>query len=164
MQFTEIDLRLDVNHLAFEMFHFRLYAERYPKYQTKAEHKVCFQAVIYSLLLHFRVLLHFFYGTPSKDDCCAEHFRVLPGFELAFPASIHARPLWEEEVRIHLNKRLAHLTATRWTENPPPMDYFAARFDEVLYLIQRFETALPGEVGQQFAARMNSWDGQYHYP
>src|SRR2546422_1698283 len=164
MQFTETDLRLAVYHLAFDMFHFRLYAESYPKYQWKTEHKVCFQAMIYSLLLHFRVLLHFFYGTPWNDDCCAEHFRVLPGFEVAFPPSMHARPLWEEEVRIHLSKRLAHFTATRWTENQPSMNYFAARFDEVLHLIQRFETALPGDVGQYFAARMNFWDGQYNHP
>jgi hypothetical protein len=164
MQFKETDLRLAVKHLAFDMFHFRLYAEGYPKYQGKTEHNVCFQAMIYSLLLHFRVLLHFFYGTPGNDDCCVEHFRVLRGFEVAFPPSIHARPLWEEEVRIHLNKRLAHFTATRWTENAPPMNCYAARFDEVLHLIQRFETALPGEVGRHFAAEMNFWDGQYSHP
>jgi len=161
MKFTETDLRLAVNHLAFDMFHFRLYAERYSKYESNTEHRACYQAMIYSLLLHFRVLLHFFYGTPRNDDCCAEHFRILSGFELAFPPSIHARPLWEEEVRVHLNKRLAHFTATRWTENQPPMNYYVARFKEVLHLIPRFEAALPGEVGQYFTAQMNFWDGQY---
>jgi hypothetical protein len=161
MTFTETDLRLAVNHLAFDMFHFRLYADRYLKYERNAEHRSCYQAMIYSLLLHFRVLLHFFYGNPRKDDCCAEHFRMLPGFEAAFPPSIHARPSWEEEVRIHLNKRLAHFSATRWSENPPPMNYYAARFREALDLIQRFEAALPGEVGRHFTAKMNFWARQY---
>ena len=161
MKFTQTDLRLAVNHLAFDMFYFRLYAERYPQYQSNGEDRACYQTMIYALLLHFRVLLHFFYGTPKNDDCCAEHFRILPGFEAAFPRSIHAKPLWEEELRIHLNKRLAHFTATRWTENAPSMNYYAARFNDVLVLIQRFAAALPGEVGQYFAARMNFWDEQY---
>jgi hypothetical protein len=163
MKFTETDLRLAVNHLAFDMFHFRLYAARYPKYQGNAEHHACYQAIVYSLLLHFRVLLHFFYGTPKNDDCCAEHFRILPSFEAAFPPSIHARPPWEEELRIHLNKRLAHFTATRWTENPPTLNDYAARFKEIVDLIQRFEAALPGEVGLYFAAKMKFWDQQYRH-
>ena len=158
MKFTETDLRLAVNHLAFDMFHFRFYSERY---QKEAMHNACFQAMIYSLILHFRVLLHFFYGTPQNDDCCAEHFRILPGFEEAFPPSIHTRPLWEKEVRTHLNKRLAHFTATRWTVNPPAMDYYASRFAGMLDLIQRFEAALPGEVGRCFTARMGFWASQY---
>src|SRR5260370_25832012 len=114
------------------MLHFRIYVHRYGQYMHSKEHRACYQAMIYSLLLHFRLLLHFFYGSPRGDDCCAKHFRILPGFEVAFPPSIHERPIWEEDLRKHLNKRLAHFTATRWTENQPPMNYYAARFTEVL--------------------------------
>ncbi len=150
-----------MNHLAFDMFHFRLYAKRYPRYQSNAEHRACYQAMIYSLLLHFRILLHFFYGTPKNDDCCAEHFRMLPGFEAAFPTSIHSRPPWEKRMVFQLNKRLAHFTATRWRENQPSLNEFAARFGEVLELTQRFQAALPGEIGHHFAAKMDFWDHHY---
>jgi len=103
MKYTQTDLTLAVNHLAFDMFYFRLYAERYPQYQSNGEHRACDQAMIYALLLH------------------------------------------------------------RWTENAPSMNYYAARFNDVLVLIQRFAAALPGEVGQYFAARMNFWDEQYDH-
>jgi hypothetical protein len=161
MVFDERDLRLAVNHLAFDMFHFRLYVQMYEDRTHIYSHRVHYQAVIYSLLLHFRVLLHFFYGTPRQDDCCAEHFRKLPGFEAAFPPSIHARPIWEQELAKHLHKRLAHFTATRWDKNQPPMNYYAAHFKEVLELVGAFEAALPGEIGHHFSAKMDFWKQQY---
>jgi hypothetical protein len=60
VKFTENDLRLAVNHLAFDMFHFRMYAQQY---MLSKEHRACYQAMVYSLLLHF------FYGSPRADDC-----------------------------------------------------------------------------------------------
>jgi hypothetical protein len=153
MTFTEVDLRSAVNHLAFDMFHFKHYAATHQTLLHDANHRVCYQATIYSMLLHFRVFLHFFYGQPKRDDCCAEHFRILPGFEQKFPASLHAVPIWEEELRIHLNKRLAHFTATRWKQNQPPLAYYTARFPEILDLVNRFEAALPGEFGHHLLSR-----------
>jgi hypothetical protein len=41
-------------------------------------------------------------------------------------------------MRDNLNKRLAHFTSIRWRENPPSMDYYAARFSEVSELIDKF--------------------------
>jgi hypothetical protein len=111
----EIELRMAVNHLAFDMFHFRLYTEMYPRLYRHPQHRACYQAMVYSLLLRFRLLLHFFYGKPNRDDdCCVEHFRMLPGFDAAFPVELQTRPLWEPEMREHLNKRLAHFTSIRW--------------------------------------------------
>ncbi len=157
MVFKEPDLRIAAVHLAFDMFHFRQYAATHEQLQNDPNHRACYQAMIYSMLLHFRVLMHFFYVKPDRDDCCAEHFRVLPGFEAAFPPSIHVPPIWEEEVRTHLNKRLAHFTATRWKENQPPLNYYTARFPEVLELTRRFQASLPDEIRHHFSERMNFW-------
>jgi hypothetical protein len=161
MSFTELDLRTAARHLAFDMFHFRLYAKMYEDRSQTYTHQAYFQAVIYALLLHFRLLLHFFYGEPKHNDCCAEHFRVLPGFETAFPPSIHVRPKWEEEVRMHLNKRLAHFTDTRWNGMQPSMDYYAAHFGEITKLLDAFEMALPGDVKRDFEEKIQSWNKQY---
>ncbi len=162
---NEIELRMAVNHLAFDMFHFRLYAEMYPRLYGHAQHRACYQAMVYSLLLHFRLLLHFFYGKPNRDDdCCVEHFRMLPGFNAAFPVELQTRPLWEPEMREHLNKRLAHFTSIRWRENAPSLNYYAARFREVLVLIEKFQAALSGEVGMFFTNKMSFWEAQYRNP
>src|ERR1700685_3733691 len=123
--FPESDLLHAGEHLAFDVFYFRLYADRYRTYRSDMQYKESHQAVLYALLLHFRLLLHFFYGKPQHDDCCAEHFRSLPGFEAGFPPEIHTVPPWEGEVRRHLNKRLAHFAATRWKTPRPDMDYYA---------------------------------------
>jgi len=157
MVFTDVELRNAVRHLAFDMSHFRLYAGVHEgrTHQTG----LCSQAITYSLLLHFRLLLHFFYGKPKGDDCCVDHFRVLPGFDVAFPSS--NPPVWEKELRQHLNKRLAHFTATRWNENAPSMNYYASHFTHVLAQISAFERAVPGEVGNHFRTHMRDWENRY---
>ena len=86
---------------------------------------------------------------------------MLSGFATIFPPTVHAPPIWEREVHMQLHKRLAHFTATRWTENQPPLVYYTARFPEVVELIRLFETALPGEIGQHFSAKMKFWEMQY---
>jgi hypothetical protein len=158
--FQESDLRMAVRDLAFDMAHFEHYAKTYTSLYSPL-HRACYQATIYSLLLHFRILLCFFFSAPQGDDCCVEHFRILPGFDAAFPGSLQTPPLWLPEMRTNLNKRLAHFTATRWKENPKPLDYYAARFGEVLTLIQAFQRALPGEIGMHFSDRLNMWKSQY---
>jgi hypothetical protein len=64
-------------------------------------------------------------------------------------------------MRDHLNKRLAHFTSIRWRENPPSMNYYAARFSEVSELIDKFQAALSGEVGMFFTKKMNFWQDNY---
>jgi hypothetical protein len=157
MVFQEPDLKLAVTDLAFDVFHFQLYVEMHRRLGEGA----CRQAVFYSLLLHFRLLLHFFYGIPKQDDCCVEHFRIFPGFEAKFPPELLAKPPWARDVLNQLHKRLAHFTATRWTEKAPAMNYYAPYFNEVMTLIRAFEEALPGEVGEQFSAKLNSWKANY---
>jgi hypothetical protein len=155
--YNQADLEKAAEQIAFDMFHFRLYASEYKRMGDA----MCFQAILYALLLHFRLLVDFFYATPVKDDCCAEHFRVLPGFETAFPPSIHVAPSWKDEVRLNLHKRLAHFTATRWKERRPNMDYYAKHFDEITRLIEAFAKALPGNVGVIFAQKFNQFKNQY---
>lgn len=140
------------------MVHFRLYAATYRLLKG-----ACYQATIYSMLLHFRILIHFFYG-PGKyeDDCWVGDFRALPGFDAAFPS--YVTPTWERDVRVNLNKRLAHFTIVRWRDNQPTLNYYTVHFAEVLELIQRFEAALPGEIGQHFSKSVAFWKSQYQEP
>jgi hypothetical protein len=128
-----------LTHLAFDIFYFRLYVKKL-KVGGAQEN---FQAMIYSLLLHFRLLIDFFYGEPKQDDCCVCHFDLLDGFEQAFPLDLRAEPKWKREVSGHLNKRLAHFTASRWRDPRPVMDYYSKHFGTILDLLDRFEKALP---------------------
>jgi hypothetical protein len=115
--------------------------------------------VIYSLLLHLRVLVDFFFVAPKSDDCRVGHFRSLPAFEAAFPGKITVPSQEEiEELRLNLNKRLAHLTATRWREARPPRDYYARYFDDIDALLALFEKALPDDVGLEFTCAMRMWE------
>jgi hypothetical protein len=41
------------------------------------------------------------------------------------------------------------------------MNYYAARFNEILELIREFEAALPREIGHHFTGKMNHWKTQY---
>jgi len=145
-----------LEHLAFDICHFRIYAERL-KSRPKQRDQADFQAMIYSLLLHFRLLIDFFYGKPLHDDCCVCHFNLLDGFENGFPASHRQEPKWKAEVSGHLNKRLAHFTASRWREARPPMDYYAKHFGTILDLISRFEQALPADSRQALENAKRMW-------
>jgi hypothetical protein len=120
MEFTEADLKRAVPHLAFDMQHFRCYLKLHRNTKLQRACPAASQAVVYSLLLHLRLLLDFFYGPPKKDDCWAGHFGVLPGFSAAF-SSRAASPTRDQarEVSTNLHKRLAHLTATRWEKRAP---------------------------------------------
>lgn len=93
--------------IAFESYHFRYFASLVRENRSTQHGGAFNQAVLYALLIHFRILLQFFYGVAlQKDDCWVGHFRMLPEFDTAFPKVIHATPPWEREVRINLNKLL----------------------------------------------------------
>ncbi len=158
MEFTEADLKKAVTHLAFDVQHFRCYLDLHRNTKLQRTSPAACQAVRYSLLLHLRLLLNFFYGRPREDDCCIRHFKMLPGFSAAFPSnSLFPTPDEARQVSINLNKRLAHLTATRWEVPAPSMAYYQKYFDGVDRLIDAFEDALPDDVRTLFVKRLQVW-------
>jgi hypothetical protein len=58
---------------------------------------------------------------------------------------------------VNLHKRLAHLTATRWEQRAPSMDYYEEYFDGVNKLIDTFEAALPDDTRRLFVEAMDHW-------
>jgi hypothetical protein len=159
MLFTEAELKKAVVHLAFDVHHFRCYVELHETTNIRQICPAASQAVVYSLLLHLRLLLDFFYGPAKKDDCCVEHFRVLTGFSAAFPPNIVSpTPSEARQVSMNLHKRLAHLTATRWKERAPSMDFYQKYFDTVDKLIGKFEAALPDDVRAIFLSELHRWE------
>ncbi len=72
--------------LAFEFYRFRA-NRRLLSSACNHQRRLCpvsRQAVVYPLLLHFRLLTDFFYGKPMQDDLAASHFQVVPGFDAGF--------------------------------------------------------------------------------
>jgi len=155
MPIRKDELHKALEHLAFDICHFRLYVERL-KSGSKQD-RADSQAMLYALLLHVRLLIDFFYGKPTHDDCCVCHFDLLDGFEQAFPASLRKEPKWKADISGHLNKRLAHLTASRWRETRPAMDHYARHFGTILDLISRFEQALPPGSRQVWDRGKRMW-------
>ncbi len=163
MAFTEADLREAVTHLAFDVQHYRCYLELDGNARLRQVCPAAGQAVHYCLLLHLRLLLNFFYGTPRQDDCCARHFEVLPGFSEKFQSKKQSPTKAEvEKVITNLNKRLAHLTANRWREPAPTTAFYQKYFGAVNELIDTFEAALPGSVRALFVEKMRAW--QQNHP
>lgn len=117
------ELSLAAEHLAFDFFYFRLYKRLNKDIRLAFSLHGAHQAITYALLLHFRVLLDFFHMKPVKDDCCVIHFiDFIPEFKTSFGEV--EEPLTLKIVRDNLHKRLAHMTATRWREVRPEMDYY----------------------------------------
>jgi hypothetical protein len=147
------ELKPAAKHIAFDMYHFRYYAGLYHRPSVHPFR----QAVIYSLLLHFRVLLGFFYRSPTQDDdVWIGDFQALPEFAATFP-EIVVRPE-TRELSKNLNKRLAHFTATRWRERQPDMGYYAGYFPGIEGMIASFTAALPSELRQVFLERTREFE------
>jgi len=161
MVFDVPELKKAVQELAFDVQHFRCYVQLYKKPKLRQVCPAAYQAVIYSLLLHLRVLLDFFYGPPKKDDCWVRHFSVLPEFSAAFPSKILSpAPHEARELSLTLHKRLAHLTATRWEKPPRSMDYYEQYFDGINTLIDQFTAALPTDNQNDFPGRSSKMGGE----
>jgi hypothetical protein len=162
MTFDEGQLAKAVNHLAFDVYHFRCYTRLYREGRLTTCAPTAAQAVIYSLLLHLRLLLDFFYGPPKLDDCWVGHFSVLPGFTASFGAPSGA-PTRDDARTLsgNLHKRLAHLTATRWEKEAPPMNYYNTYLDGIDHLLTTFEAALPKNVRQVFANGLRDWERKH---
>jgi hypothetical protein len=161
MSFDRAELTKAAYHLAFDIHHFRFYARLHNEGGLTAFGPAVHQAFLYSLLLHFRVLLDFFYKEPVQDDCWVGHFRVLPDFEAAFPPAIHTPPVGAREVSVNLNKRLAHMTATRWRDKQPHMSYYTNYFEGIEQLIVAFRAALPDDVRQSLDGRLYEFEARY---
>lgn len=161
MSFDRTELVKAAYHLAFDIHHFRFYARLLKEGRITAFGPAVHQAFLYSLLLHFRVLLDFFYREPVHDDCWVGHFKALPEFAAAFPSAIHAPPVGAREVSVNLNKRLAHMTATRWRERPPDMSYYTNYFEGIEKLIVAFQAALPNDVRQSLDNRLHEFETRY---
>src|ERR1700682_5934308 len=94
-------------HAAFDIHHFRFQARLLKEGRLTTFHPATSQSFLYSLLLHFRLLLDFFYRDPRGTIVGVCHFRMLPEFSAAFPPAIHVPPIWLDQARPNLNKRLA---------------------------------------------------------
>src|ERR1017187_2320395 len=112
--FSVDELKKAVEHLSFEMQHFRCYNKLYTNGDLSRFSGAARLAVRYALLLHLRLLVDFFYMGAEQDDCHVDHFNVLDGFEADFPASIHLHSARSKKLSVDLNKLLAHFTTTRW--------------------------------------------------
>ena len=145
------DQKKAVSDLAFEVYHFRCYSRLYRDGRLAS---VVRQAVIYSLLLHVRILLGFFSGPPVQDDCWMGDFVTDTDARKKLTPSSGAKALVPE-----LHKRLAHFTRTRWEKAPPAMDFYAAYFDEIEALITELQSALPPDVREAFTNRLD-WFGK----
>jgi hypothetical protein len=156
--FDREEFKQAVYHLAFDVHHFRLYFRLLEERRPTPGGHACYQAMLYSVLLHFRVLIDFFYRTPKHDDCCAVSFGVLPDFAAAFPKPEMSKEL--RQVCQDLNKRLVHFTATRWRVRQPSMDYYETHFDGISQLIDTFRSALPADIKQTLDVRLRQWEHQ----
>jgi hypothetical protein len=143
-RFDKQELTHALEHLAFEIRWFRIFEQRAKDGSLHLRDSSCGQAVGYCVLIHFQILLAFFYDTqPRKDDVVVTDFRAMRGFSKAFPT---VRDLSQEErngVLEELNKRLAHQTARRWREKAPNMDFYRQYFVHLNHLIDDFVRALP---------------------
>jgi hypothetical protein len=158
MVFEKDELEKAARDIAFDMYHFRLYVRLQRSGNLWACNQTVNQAIIYSLLLHFRILLDFFYREATQDDCCVGHFRGFKEFAVAFPPDIHVAPDGAWEVSFNLNKRLAHFTATRWREEQPEMAYYERYFDGIETLIAAFQRALPSDIRETFTEALGRWE------
>jgi len=157
MVLDKVELRKSLDHLAFDVQHFRCYIDLRNNSRLGQLCPAARQAVVYSLLLHLRLLLDFFYGPPRLDDCWVGHFRVLPGFSRVFPSKLSKGDA-ARELSIHLHKRLAHLTATRWRKRAPSMTYYEKYFQQIDELIDIFGKALPDDLRASFEVELKRWE------
>jgi|SRR5579864_2510790 len=139
-----------VEHLAFEVYHFRCYRRLDNNRQMAG---IISQAVRYSLLLHVRVLLGFFSASPWPDDCSMGDFITDTNTRKKLTPSAEAKA-----IILDLHKRLAHFTRIRWETVPAPtMAYYAKYFDEIERLINGFQAALPADIRRIFTNKLDSF-------
>ena len=154
--YSRDELKKAAGELAFEAQHFRCYRSLKDDQKLASFSAAASQAVGYTLLIHLRVLVGFFFGRPSQDDCHVDHFKVLSDF--VFPDSWHVRTADTDKVIEVLNKRLAHLMATRWEKPAEAWDFYNAYAPTLLNLIERFEQAMPPDLAANYQIRYQGWE------
>ena len=155
---TPYDLHKSAEHIAFEFYHFEMYGNliRRRIAGEKFFHIAFYQAIGYQFLIHLRSLIDFFFLNGEKDDdLVASDFRILPGFDILFPQL--TTPNWVGGVKKELNKRLAHLTAERWTSPSPSMFSYHRHLEEMCRAISLFRAALPADLRCQIESFEAEW-------
>jgi hypothetical protein len=138
-------LNKSLRDLGFEIFHYQIHRQlvRTNPFLPQLYDDAVEQAIMYALLLHFRLLIDFFYLPQAKqDDIVAQNFIALPGFDKSVLRKLR-KPTWLEGMRAELSKRLAHLSEARLDDHAPGFDYYAVRFAELDTAIGDFARALP---------------------
>jgi hypothetical protein len=155
------ELTKAVEHLAFEMQHFRCYSKLHGNDDLARLCPAARQAVMYALLLHLRLLIDFFYKDATQDDCTVDHFNILDGFQAKFPASIHTNDANVKKMSTDLNKLLAHVTAARWEKPRPPMNEYDKFNPTIDNLIAPCEMALPEGIRLVFLSHYTKWESAH---
>jgi hypothetical protein len=156
---TQHDLTQAVEHVAFEVVYFRLLSDE-AFVKTIPNHGIG-QAVGYAQLIHFRVLLEFFYpGRAYDDDCTVQNFiRLFPDFDNAFPAGFRVEPAWRNRIKKSLDKMMAHMAAHRWRKVPrPDWSHYRGPMKELGQVIDAFQNALPASLRSIFEQRLKHWE------
>jgi len=153
------DLPQATEHLAFEVVYFRLLSDE--QFVKTIPNYGIVQAVGYAQLIHFRVLLAFFYpGKTYDDDCTVNDFmRLLDEFDKRFPIAMRTNPAWTKAMKTALNKRLAHFSSARWLDHPTPdWSMYRGPMKELDAVIHAFHIALPDSLRQIFERRIRHWE------
>lgn len=89
----------------------------------------------YTFYVHLRSLLDFLHLAPKQDDVSCEHFGQT------------AVPYRDANLKMELNKRLAHITAHRFTKQPASLaddgvEYYVEHAEEVYEEVKKFVAGL----------------------
>ena len=96
-------------------------------------------------------------GVPARADSLPPSLRsfgesrAISAYELSaagvagFTLQPPVTPLWLKEVQANLHKHLAHITAKRWNDRAPDMNYYHEHACEASVLADAFMAALPAE-------------------
>lgn len=139
-------------HVSFEINRFRVAAAQW----GKCTYGVPVDAMVReSCLIHFRLLLDFFYprasatGSKFEDVFASDYLPELDLLTLEF-RELLAEPSWLQGYRDQLDWRLAHLTLKRIRFERRPAWEPRAQFAHVEHLITQFLAALPCEMRALF--------------
>jgi hypothetical protein len=164
---TPVNLPEAAYRIAFEMFHLQYYTDLWVNSPGEGRLRTRFgerlgTAFEYSIFLHLRVVLEFFYNRhPKDDDVWVGDFRRDPTFAQAFPEALSDPSPSADEIRARLNKWFAHFTRSRIEQqhDHQGLGHYRPCWEQVLVLIDTFHSALSGASLERFNERMK----QFHH-
>lgn len=131
-----------VDELAFEFFHFRCFRSMRASLPPAQG-----QAVGYAFLAHLRIIVDFFYMKPLQDDICIKHFEAeFPHFQFETANRNQLSENEAKQLKEALNKRLVHLTGSRWRTKKADWEFYEQYLDRIEGDIKAFEHALPPDL------------------